>query len=230
MCGFANTLIFSSILSFTSNNVNITPLDLIVGYPSNAFITWKERKNLNPKIYIPLVFLIIIGIIPGVLFLKLGNAQSVKIFFGFVIIFIALEMFFRERAVKKSKSSKIVLILIALCSGLLCGLFGIGALLAAYMSRTTDKAGEFRGNLCIVFFIENTFRIILYFWTGILNFAIVKSALMLIPFMLLGLGIGNLLSQRCSDKFIKKAVIILLILSGVSLIINNAGVILSYFI
>ena len=33
LCGFANTLIFTSILSFGSANVNISPVDLILAVP-----------------------------------------------------------------------------------------------------------------------------------------------------------------------------------------------------
>ena len=38
LTGFANTLIFSTLLSFTSDNVNISPVELIVGYPANVVI------------------------------------------------------------------------------------------------------------------------------------------------------------------------------------------------
>ena len=172
MCGFANTLVFTSILSFSANNINITPTELLIGYPSNILIAYKERKSLSYRVWLPLALLVILGIIPGALFLKNADSNFLKIFFGFFIIGISIEMFLRERKNTKSKSSKIVLSIIGIISGMLCGLFGIGAFLAAYISRTTDNAKEFRGNLCFVFLIENTFRIILYIYTGILNLSI----------------------------------------------------------
>ena len=46
MCGFANTLVFSTMMSFTANNVQISPLELVVGYPSNLILTVKNRKQL----------------------------------------------------------------------------------------------------------------------------------------------------------------------------------------
>lgn len=46
LCGFANTLVFTSILSFGSaTNANISPVDLLVGYPTNVILTWKNRKS-----------------------------------------------------------------------------------------------------------------------------------------------------------------------------------------
>ena len=45
LCGFANTLVFTSILSFGVNNASISPVELLLGYPGNLLLAWKERKN-----------------------------------------------------------------------------------------------------------------------------------------------------------------------------------------
>lgn len=41
LCGFANTLVLTSILSFGAANANISPIDLLLGYPANLILTWK---------------------------------------------------------------------------------------------------------------------------------------------------------------------------------------------
>lgn len=221
LCVFGNTLVFSSILSFRTTNLNISPVELLVGYPANIIITWKERKSLTAKTWLPLSCLVIAGSVPGALILKSGNTNFIKILFGVILAAIGVEMFFREYQTKKRRSSPFVLWIIGLLSGLLCGLFGIGALLAAYVSRTTDSNSSFRGNLCIVFLVENTFRIILYSVTGIISLTILKTSVLLIPFMLIGLAIGNYLTRILDEKVVKKAVILLLIISGISLVVKN---------
>ena len=55
LCGFANTLVFTSILSFGTANINISPVELMLGYPTNVIISWKERRSINPRICIPLL-------------------------------------------------------------------------------------------------------------------------------------------------------------------------------
>ena len=50
LCGFANTLVFTSILSFGVNNASISPVELLLGYPGNLLLAWKERKKINWKI------------------------------------------------------------------------------------------------------------------------------------------------------------------------------------
>lgn len=218
LCGFANTLVFSTILSFTTNNINISPVDLLIGYPPNIIMAYKERKSINFKICLPLIALIIIGNIPGIFLLKNMNAQIIKILFGFVIVGIGLEMLFQK---KKAEESKLILSMIGLLSGFLCGLYGIGALLAAYVNRVTNNSQSFKGNICFVFTIENTFRIIIYSILGIVTFSTLKQAILLIPFMLIGLFSGMKFSQIIDEKITKKLVVIMLIISGIALIINN---------
>jgi len=224
MCGFANTLVFSTIMSFSTTNINISPLDLIVGYPSNILIAWKEKKSVSAKICVPLSILVILGSIPGAIFLKNGNTQLIKTVFGFAVVLIGVEMLLREYQKRKQKSSRPVLIIIGIVSGLLCGMYGIGAFLAAYVSRTTENSSEFKGNISVVFWVENTFRIILYTVTGIITWDVCQKALLLMPFMLAGLLIGMLAAKYTDEKIVKRIIIIMLILSGISLILSSLGV------
>ena len=219
LCGFANTLVFSTILSFSTNNVNISPVELVLGLPSNIMISYKERKSVQWKVCLPLASLVLLGDIPGILLLKNTNTQVIKGIFGFVIIAIGVEMLLREY-MRKTKKSQLLLITIGILSGILCGLYGIGALLAAYMGRVTDNSSSFKGNLCIVFLIDNLFRLVMYGVTGIITLATLKQSVILFPFMALGLFLGMKGSSFLDEKKIKKLVIIMLILSGVSLIVT----------
>lgn len=223
LCGFANTLIFNGILSYTANNINISPLEVVLGYPSNIILAWKERKSLNWKIWLPLTVLVVAGSIPGIFLLKHTDAGLLKVIFGIAVIIIGIEMLFREMKSSNGKSggSKIILVLIGIISGLLCGLYGVGALLAAYVSRVSENSHEFKANICVVFVVENTIRIILYAATGILTLAVLKQVVILIPFMLAAVFLGMKSSSVLNEKVIKKIVIVLLILSGIVLIINN---------
>ena len=218
LCGFANTLVFSTILSFSTNNVNISPVELVLGLPSNIMISYKERKSVQWKVCLPLAGLVLLGDIPGILLLKNTNTQVIKGIFGFVIIAIGVEMLLREY-MRKTKKSQLLLITIGILSGILCGLYGIGALLAAYMGRVTDNSSSFKGNLCIVFLIDNLFRLVMYGVTGIITLATLKQSVILFPFMALGLFLGMKGSSFLDEKKIKKLVI-MLILSGVSLIVT----------
>ncbi len=221
LCGFANTLIFTSVLGFGVANVNISPVELVLGYPTNLIMTWKNRKQLKASVYLPLVLLVIGGSIPGAILLKNIDTQVLKVVFGGVVVLIGIEMFFREFRASGLKESKILLGVIGLLSGLLCGLFGIGALLAAYVGRVTDTTDAFKANISAVFIVENTVRLILYSLIGVITPATLKQSFLLMPVMLAGLFAGMKSAGVLDEKLVKKLVIILLIISGAVLIFNN---------
>ncbi len=222
--GFANSLIFGSIMSFRTNTINITPMDLLLNVPANSYFVWKERKSVSFQVVAPLSLLMLAGSIPGVFWLSVGDATTIKILFGFVVIGIAVEMYLRERNPKKQKSSKALLIFIGLLAGICAGLFGISAMLAAYITRTTDNMEAFRGNICAVFLVDNFFRFFLYLATGVMTFDSLVLALTLSPFMVLGIATGGLFARFVSEKTVKNIVVGVLFLSGILLILTNAGI------
>ncbi len=218
LCGFANTLVFSTIMSFGLSNLNISPVELLLGYPTNAVIAWQERRRIDWKLCLPLAALVVLGSIPGMLLLKNADTGAIKLLFGVVIVAIGVEMLLRERSTKKAKESKALLAMIGLLSGVLCGLYGIGALLGAYIGRVARDSGAFRANICVVFFVENTLRIVLYGANGILSMGMLLHALRLAPFMALGLYLGVKSRALLDERAAKRLVIVMLIVSGLALI------------
>ncbi|RKM63089.1 sulfite exporter TauE/SafE family protein [Butyrivibrio sp. XB500-5] len=221
LCGFANTLVFTSILAFGTTNINISPVELILGYPTNLILTWKNRNKLNKAIFIPLSILVLIGSIIGAVLLKKVNPGYIKIVFGIIVVLIGTEILLREFNKLQLKESKIFLGVIGVLSGVLCGLFGVGALLAAYIGRVSNNSEEFKANISAVFIVENSFRIILYIVLGIFTLSGIKQAIILFPFMLIGLFLGIKSSKILNEKTVKILVIVLLIISGVMMVVNN---------
>ena len=221
LCGFANTLVFTSILSFGVSNASISPVELLLGYPTNFILAWKERKSIRWEICLPLALLVVVGTIPGVFFLKSANVSSIKVLFGAIIVLIGAEMLWSDANGSRFKQSKFLLILIGILSGILCGLYGVGALLGAYLGKVTNDSHSFKANICTVFVIENTLRIVLYTVWGLLTFDVLRQAVVPLPFMLIGLGSGMLSGKFLDEKIVRKLVIVMLIVSGAALILTN---------
>lgn len=221
LCGFANTLIFTTILSFGAANASISPVDLLLGYPANLILTWKNRRSLEPKVFLPLAILVLAGSIPGALMLRNVDSRSIKLVFGVVVIALGVEMLAEGCNRKRVHSSKLMLAIIGITAGMLCGLFGVGALLAAYVSRVTENDESFKANISAVFIVDNTFRIILYKTLGLLTLVTVKSVIILFPVALLGLFTGIKCCGHMNDKNVRKITTVLLILSGISLVLKN---------
>lgn len=220
--GFGNTLVMNSLFSFVVSNRLTTPVDLLLSIPTNTYIAWRERKNISLKIVVPLSLMILAGIIPGTFLLRTGMDWILKSILGIVVMGIALEMLTRKTVKSKNKKANIVfLIIIGVISGILAGLYGIGALLVAYVSRTTDNKNEFRGNICCVFLVDNIFRFFLYLFTEILTKEVIMMTLFLSPAVILGMIIGVKIDSKMSEETVKKSVIVLLMSSGVLLFLKS---------
>lgn len=221
--GFGNTLVMTPLFSFVAPNRLTTPVDLLLGLPANAYMAFRERKHISVKIVVPLSLLLIVGIIPGAFLLKTGNDWALKSALGIAVAAMAVEMALRRPGgAGERRVHPAALAFIGIVSGVLCGLYGIGALLVAYVSRTTDTMGAFRANLCCVFFIENIFRLGIYLFTGIMSAEALLLSLALLPAAGLGLFLGIKAGARLNQATAKKAVVALLVASGAVLFVSNA--------
>ena len=223
ICGFANTPVMTSILTLsgTLNNVDISPVDLLIGYPANIVMTLRERKSIRWKVCLPLIILVIAGSIPGAIFLKNADTGLIKIIFGFAVIMIAIEMLLRLFLPGKMKESKVLLLLIGLISGIMCGLYGVGALMSGYISRVTEDTKQLKANISFVFLSENTVRLVTYLAAGIITAASALTALKLLPVMLAGMFSGMYIGKKIPEKPVKIMVTIMLMVTGVILILNS---------
>ena len=105
--------------------------------------------------------------------------------------------------------------------GILSGLYGIGALLVTYISRTAENRSQFRANICCVFLTENLFRLFLYRFTGILNREALYMAVFLAPAVILGMIAGVKIDKKMNETTVKKSVVVLLIITGALLFVKS---------
>lgn len=221
LCGFANVLVFDAILGFGASNVSISPVELVLGCPTNYILAWRGRKLLKPRLLAVVCSLVLAGSIPGAILLKNVDPQPIKVLFGIMVTVLGVQMLYQQTHPAAKKMAPPVLGAIGLLAGLSCGLFGVGAPLAAYIGQATDNSEEFKANLAAVFCVENIVRAISYTTLGIITADTLLRALALAPLMLLGLFAGIRCSKRLDEALVKKVVIWLLILSGVILIWKN---------
>ncbi len=221
LCGFANTLVFDGVMGLSADISAVTPTEVFLSYPANMIMAFKERKRINWKLCIFMAVLIVAGGIPGAWFLKNASGTIVRVICGLVIAALGIEMLFREKSRITFKNSRAGMVLFGLICGVMCGAYGIGAILGAYLTRTSGDTHEFKANLNMVFTFENTFRIINYFLMGLLTLEAFIRALYLLPVMVAGIFAGMFTSKFLNEAIAKKVVICVLILSGAVLAISN---------
>lgn len=220
VAGIGNTLVVTSAMSYTRTNAEITPVELLLCVPTNLAVTWVYRRHINWKLAIAPMCMVLAGDVLGVLLLKNVDVTAMKAVFGVVLILLSVEQLWRELRGKPGKAAHPALMLaLGVSAGVLCGMFGVGALLAAYLSRVTTDDMTYKGTMSVIFTVENAFRIVAYSVTGLLTTASLINAAMLLPFMGAGLFLGIRLSSRMNARTMRIIIGVMLLISGVPLVL-----------
>ena len=220
VAGIGNTLVVTSAMAYTRTNAEITPVELLLCVPTNLAVTWVYRKHINWKLAIAPLCMVLAGDFLGVLLLKNVDVTAMKMIFGVVLMLLSVEQLWRELRGKPTRAAHPALMLaLGISAGVLCGMFGVGALLAAYLSRVTTDDMTYKGTMSIIFTVENAFRVIAYSVAGLLTRASLLNAAMLLPFMGLGLFLGIRLSSRMNARTMRIIIGVMLLISGVPLVV-----------
>lgn len=140
LCGFANSLVFTTLLSFRNSIINISPINLLLNYPSNLIMVWNGRKAIDYKICVPLCAMVIAGIIPGTFIFTNTDTRLLEGIFGIVVVLITLEMLFGKRRERPSgQKVNWKLSILGILAGFVCGFCGTGVLVGTYLTKVTDN-------------------------------------------------------------------------------------------
>lgn len=221
VAGIGNTLVVTSAMAYTRTNAEITPVELLLCVPTNLAVTWVYRRHIDWKLAIAPLCMVLAGDALGVLLLKNVDVTAMKAVFGVVLILLSVEQLWRELRGKPSRAGHPALMLtLGISAGVLCGMFGVGALLAAYLSRVTTDDATYKGTMSIIFTIENFFRVLAYSATGLLTAVSLTRAAILLPFMGAGLFLGIRLSNRLNARTMRLIIGVMLLLSGLPLLLT----------
>jgi uncharacterized membrane protein YfcA len=219
LAGFGDPLISSPVLSLFTGNRIISPMNLLLGTPINAYMTWRNRKQFSVKKALFMLICILCGVAPGTLLLKYASSWILKACLGIVILGIGIEMITRNRS-KPVNQNKIVMAIVSFFSGVTAGLYGINLFFVAYIERTTVDRASFRGNLGFIFFVENVVRVIVYIGMGIFTRSILVLTLIAVPAMAAGFFLGSRVDKRLSEITIRRIIIAMFMLGGISVLVK----------
>ncbi len=226
IAGFGDPLVLNPLLSMFLENRQISPANLLISVPINAYMAWNNRKFFSVKRIIPIAVFLMIGIIPGTLLLKYATSWILKISLGFVVVLIGIEMLVGKKD-SETKNNKVVMAFVCFCSGVTAGLYGINLFFIAYIEKISKNRNEFRGNLCFVFLIDNIFRTITYFTSGIMSRDIFFLALLAVPGVAAGLFSGAKIDQKLREETVRRIIITIFMIGGASIMIKTLWQLLS---
>ena len=211
LAGFGNPLLTNPLMAMRLDNVVITPTNILLDLPVNAWISWQV---------LPVLIAILLGIVPGTLLLKLGTPWIIKALLGVFIIGLGVEMLLRGRTRGITPRSWLRNLL-SFASGVMSGLFVINMLFLAYIERVSADREAFRGSICFIFLIENAFRAVTYFANDIFTEFTLTLTAVSIPAAILGVWIGTMIDRRMGERASKRFIIFIFILGGLSILIKS---------
>ncbi len=234
LTGFGNTLITNTFFLFFTELRFAAPAELLTNVPMNLAMAWKARRLVDVKFVLVLFAFVLAGILGGALILDGIRGRPLKVLLGLFVAADSLIVLVRGRAPsvettepeERARRAPVrgpgdALRLTA--SGLSLGLFGVGAVLAAFLARRFRDRDALRGTLCAVFFLDNVCRFGAYAALGLYGRETFRAALGLYPFVAAGFLIGQVLDGRIPERVLFIGTRILLIGSGAALAAANLG-------
>ena len=94
LAGFGNPLLTNPLMAMRLDNVVITPTNILLDLPVNAWISWRARHSFQIRQVLPVLIAILLGVIPGTLLLKLGTPWIIKALLGVFIIGLGVNLLF----------------------------------------------------------------------------------------------------------------------------------------
>lgn len=223
LAGFGDPLISNPMLSMTTlQNNQITPMNLLMNWPLNLYISFKNRKEFSIKSTIPMIVCILMGMVPGLLCLKYAASWKIKALLGLVVMICGVEMLTRRESARSS-GNRVVMALVSIASGFTSGLYGINLFFVAYIERTGYvNRNQFRGQMCFIFFIENTIRLLIYIFTGFYTVDILKLSVVSAVGVVCGMFIGSRVDSKLSEAAVRRIITVVFICAGLSTLVKAA--------
>lgn len=213
--GFAGSLVALPILLFKMPLTDAISYISIFYLFSSFLLLTKEWRNVDLKIIAQLSISTIIGILVGIIVLKFTEPLFLKTGLGvFIVLYVVYNVFGK----RKLKLNKIGIFIFGSLAGFFSGVFSSGGPLhVVCLENTVKDAKTFRATMIGLSGLIAVTRVPALAFSGILQVHHFKMAVVVIPVFLLAQFLGKRTFCSINDLIFKKALLILLCISGILL-------------
>ncbi|MFH1336322.1 MAG: sulfite exporter TauE/SafE family protein, partial [Candidatus Zixiibacteriota bacterium] len=188
---------------------------------SGLVLTIQTRKSIDKGNALLLLSGLVVGTAIGTYFLVSFGNEILKRIFSVLVILFALKILIWNNEGAKKQISKIWAPVSGFLGGCVGGMFGLnGPPIVLYLTHQLKEKQVFRATLYGVFFVDACYRLILYSFNRLITIEVIKFALYLTPFLLVGLILGSKLNTKIEESLFRKVIAVILIGTGVLLLIR----------
>ncbi len=219
LTGFAAGLVVSGVWLQILTPLQTAVLIAAYGIVNQAYGIWKVRDALQWRRILPFVIGGAIGVPLGAYLVTYIDPAHLRIGVGVLLIAYSLYNLARP-ALNPIKSNEVLDGGIGVLNGLLGGLTGLGGVVSTIWVQLGGRSKDAqRAVFQPVLFITMSMATLTFAVSGhLFSVDILKLFFMGLPALLLGLWLGVKLYGRLDDAAFRKAILILLLISGLSLI------------
>jgi uncharacterized protein len=220
LTGFAAGLVVSGIWLHIITPLQTAVLIAAYGMVNQVYGVWKVRHALQWSRILPFVIGGAVGVPLGAYLVSFLNPASVRLGVGALLIVYSAYNLTRP-TFTPIKSNPAADTGIGVLNGLLGGLTGLGAVISTiWVQLGGGPKDAQRAIFQPALFITMTMPTLTFATAGyLLNTDILKLFFMGLPVLLLGLWVGVTLYGKLDDAAFRKAILILLLISGLSLVV-----------
>lgn len=215
--GFGQALVAVPLLATTLGVRMTGPLMSLFAVASNVYLLARHRRDLNWREVWRLSAASLVAVPLGVWGLGTLDERIVLGILGFVLISYALYSLLGPALPRIENRN------LAFPFGFVCGLMGgayntAGPPAVIYGAFRGWEPAEFKGNLQAFFLLNSTMVVPSHLLSGNYTPDVLRQFLLAVPFLLLGIFVGSRMDKHVSPVHFRKAVLVLLIILGLSLI------------
>jgi hypothetical protein len=218
--GFASALFAIPLLALFLDLKFVVPVFLMFDLISGLILTIQTRRFIDKRSLLLILSGLLIGTAVGTYFLVNFGSESLKRVFGMVVILFALKILIWDSEEVRKRVNKIWAPVSGIAGGCTGAMFGLnGPPMVLYLTHRPIEKQVFRATLYGLFFVDACYRSILYSFTGLITIDVIRFALYLTPFLIIGLFLGSSLHAKTDERTFKKVIALILVITGVFLVV-----------
>ncbi len=197
----------------------LVPLDVVI----NGYLVIRYHSRVDVPFLVKRVLpSMSVGFIAGVILFSLLESSILKGMFGvFVVIISARELFLTLRRSGPREISSVSRAAYLILGGFIQGVFASGGPPVVYaVSRSIQDKTDFRSTLAAIWLSINSVLIVAYVVTGRMTLETIKHSALLLPVVLVGIIIGEVLHRYINEKHFRIVIFCILIVAGLSILVQ----------
>jgi uncharacterized membrane protein YfcA len=218
--GFGSTLIAVPLLAHLFPLKFVIPLVVLLDCLAAISMGLRLRNQVDKAEFVPLLPFLVVGLLIGAFLLL--RVPGEYLLGGLGILAAAFGVLYATGKQVVWRVSRRAAVPVGIFAGTTSSMFGVGGpIYVMYLAARGSTPEQIRATVPVIFIFSTTGRIAIFAVAGLFTLEIIYTAVVLLPFMVLGMWLGNHLHLNISREQLVRIIGGLLIASGASLVIRS---------